>query len=254
MTWNKRNGFVAVVLALVVVAVLALPLAAGAAQANGITSPADGATVSGKVAVTGYADDPSFSKWQLDLLPGGDANAAIFLALGTKPGEVAYMLDTTAWPNGDNAFRLRVVRADSNYSEYISKFTIANGAAVAPVATAAAAPAVVESVAAAPAAATPAPAILNGLTSPKAGATVSGEVDITGFASDPSFLKWQLDLLPGGDANKAIFLALGNKPGEAAYVLDTANLPSGEHVLRLRVVRADSNYDEYTSNFTIAAR
>ena len=254
MTWNKRNGFVAVVLVLVVVAVLALPLAAGAVQANGITSPADGATVSGKVGVTGYADDPAFSKWQLDLLPGGDANAAIFLALGTKPGEVAYMLDTANLPNGEHALRRRVVRADSNYSEYTNKFTIANGAAVAPVATAAAAPAVVEPVAVAPAAATPAPAILNGLTSPKAGATVSGKVDVKGNASGPSFLKWQLDLLPGGDANKAIFLALGDKPGEVAYVLDTANLPSGEHVLRLRVVRADSNYDEYTSNFTIAAR
>ncbi len=38
---------------------------------NGITAPADGATVSGAVEVTGYASDADFLKWQLDLLPGG---------------------------------------------------------------------------------------------------------------------------------------------------------------------------------------
>ena len=93
---------------------------------NGITSPKDGATVSGTVEVKGYANDPSFTKWQLDLLPGGSADAAVFLALGEQAGEFSYTLDTTGLPNGEHAFRLRVVRADSNYDEYVTKFTIAN--------------------------------------------------------------------------------------------------------------------------------
>ena len=93
---------------------------------NGITSPKDGATVSGTVDVKGYASDPSFMKWQLDVLPGGDANAAIFLAAGDTPGEFSYTVDTTAFPNGEHALRLRVVRADSNYDEYVTKFTVAN--------------------------------------------------------------------------------------------------------------------------------
>ena len=84
---------------------------------------------SGTVDVKGYASDPSFARWQLDVLPGGDANAAIFLATGDKPGEFSYTVDTTAFPNGEHALRLRVVRADSNYSEYVTKFSIANGEA-----------------------------------------------------------------------------------------------------------------------------
>jgi len=78
--------------------------------------------------VKGNASDPAFRKWQLDVLPGGDANAASFLALGETPGEFSVPIDTTAYPNGEHALRLRVVRADSNYDEYITKFTIANAA------------------------------------------------------------------------------------------------------------------------------
>ena len=71
----------------------------------------------------------------MDVLPGGDANAAIFLATGDTPGEFSYTADTTAFPNGEHALRLRVVRADSNYDEYVNKFTIANGEAKPAVAT-----------------------------------------------------------------------------------------------------------------------
>ena len=45
---------------------------------------------------------------------------------------------------------------------------------------------------------------------------------------------------------------MGEKPGEFTYTLDTTNLPAGEHALRLRVVRSDSNYDEYVTRFIIA--
>ena len=79
-----------------------------------------------------------------------------------------------------------------------------------------------------------------------------GSVEIKGYASSPNFMKWQLDLLPGGNANQAGFLAFGEKAGEFTYTLDTTNLPAGEHALRLRVVRADSNYDEYVVKFTLA--
>jgi hypothetical protein len=198
-------------------------------------------------------------RWQLDVLPSGDANAAIFLATGDKPGEFSYTADTTAFPNGDHALRLRVVRADGNYGEYVNKFTIANGA-VKPAAattavttTVAATTAVTTTVAAKPAAAKPAAAeMTNGITSPKDGATVSGTVDVMGYASDPSFVRWQLDVLPSGDANAAIFLATGDKPGEFSYTVDTTAFPNGEHALRLRVVRADGNYGEYVNKFTVA--
>jgi len=130
----SRSWLKAVVLALAAIMLISWPLAAGAAMANGIATPKDGATASGKVDVTGYASDPNFKKWQLDLLPGGDPNAAIFLTLGFRPGDFSYSLDTTGLPNGQHALRLRVVRTDGNYTEYTNKFTIANGGAAAPAA------------------------------------------------------------------------------------------------------------------------
>jgi hypothetical protein len=68
----KSGGVKLLVLALAAILLLSLPLAAGAAMTNGITGPKNGATVSGTVEVKGYASDPSFMEWQLDLLPGGD--------------------------------------------------------------------------------------------------------------------------------------------------------------------------------------
>jgi hypothetical protein len=92
----------------------------------------------------------------------------------------------------------------------------------------------------------------NGITSPKSGATVGGEVVVMGYASSPRFEKWQLDLLPGGNANSAIFLALGTQQGVFTYTLDSTLYSAGNHVLRLRLVRTDSNYDEYPIKITIA--
>ena len=60
------------------------PVAASPAHAttNGIVAPAAGAVVRGVVAVSGVAQGGDFAKWQLDLLPAGDANNAVFLAVG----------------------------------------------------------------------------------------------------------------------------------------------------------------------------
>ena len=125
----KRFGTKLVMLAIAAIFVMSLPLAAGAqSMSNGITTPKDGSTVSGSVDVTGYASDPNFSKWQLDLLPGGNAEAAIFLAVGKEPGAFSYALNTLPLPEGEHALRLRVVKSDSNYDEYTNKFTIANTA------------------------------------------------------------------------------------------------------------------------------
>jgi len=363
-------------LALVVIMALSLPMAAFGETTNGFTNLEDGATVSGTVDLKGYADDANFMKWQLDVLPGGDADAAIFLAVGETAGEFTQTIDTTAFPNGEHALRLRVVRADSNYDEYVTKFTIANGdvkPAAAPTAAAndivataigagqfktlvaavqaaglvealqgkgpftvfaptdeafAKLPAgtvegllkdpkalgnillyhvisgevkaasvtnglsaktlqgsavnftvsdgkaminganivatdittsngvihVIDSVILPPAAAaSPAPvAKTNGFTNLEDGATVRGTVDLKGYADDADFMKWQLDVLPGGDANAAIFLAVGETAGEFTQTIDTTAFPNGEHALRLRVVRADSNYDEYVTKFTIS--
>lgn len=373
----KRSWMRVALLALVAISLVGLPMAAGAADmANGITSPTAGATVKGTATVTGYASDPNFQKWQLDVLPGGAAESAIFLAFGEEAGEFSVDVDTTNFPDGEHALRLRVVRNDSNYDEYVTKFTIANSGAAAPapaagndiVSTAVAAgsfktlaaaltatgldktlmgagpftvfaptdeafaklPAgtvegllkdtkalsnillyhvvagkvmssdlsngmtantvqgspvtftvadgkvkvndanvvtadvaaangvihVIDSVLLPPAGTTAAattPTVpSNGFTSPTEGAIVKGTATISGNANDPNFAKWQLDVLPGGAAESAIFLAFGEEAGKFSYDVDTTQFPNGEHALRLRVVRDDSNYDEYMVKFTIA--
>ena len=107
-----------------------LPPAAGAAapvaHPNGFKAPKDGATVSGEVEFMGHAGDPNFNRWQLDLLPGGDVTAPIFLTVGKEHGEFTYTLNTVGLPNGEHALRLRVVKNDGNYDEYVTKFVIAN--------------------------------------------------------------------------------------------------------------------------------
>jgi hypothetical protein len=228
-----------------------------AAPVNGFDAE-DGIEVSGTVTVTGYANTVGFDKWQLDVVPFGVADDAIFAALGEESGEFSYALDTTQFPDGDHQLRLRVVNDTGNYDEYFVDVTVANGEA-APVEEAeveveatetttdtveAEAPAAVE----APAA----EASANGLNLDE-GATVSGTVEVTGYANDPDFDKWDLYVLPGGDESAKIFLAQGTEAGEFAVTIDTTNFPNGDHVFSLRVVNAtDGNYTEYLVPFTIA--
>ena len=131
---------------------------------------------------------------------------------------------------------LRVVRNDSNYTDIPSKVTFANAAAPAPVETPApAATTTVTPTATAPAAAVAAPvaaAPVNGFTNVKDGAKVSGTVTVEGYADVPGFKKWQLDVLPGGNADAAIFVALGETAGKFSYSLDTTAFPDGDHALR----------------------
>lgn len=252
----QAKWFRAVLVMAVLASLIVAPLVVSAAETNGITAPADGAKVSGEITVAAYAGGDDFNKWDLYLLPGGDDGVKAWLATGDTAGAISVPLDTTKYPDGDHVLSLRVVRNDSNYTEYTSKVTFANAAAPAPVETPA--PAVTKTVtatattpavvAAAPVAAAP----VNGFTNVKDGAKVSGTVKVEGYADVPGFMKWQMDVLPGGNADAAIFLALGETPGKFSQTLDTTAFPDGDHALRLRVVRADSNYDEYTTKVTVA--
>ncbi|HSN76850.1 MAG TPA: hypothetical protein VL334_17395 [Anaerolineae bacterium] len=108
-----------------------------------------------------------------------------------------------------------------------------------------------------PAAAWPLRAAANGIVAPAAGDVVRGIVAVSGVAQGADFAKWQLDLLPAGDANSAFFLAVGETATPAASPLaqfDSARFADGAHQLRLRVVRRDGNYDEHFTPITIANR
>ncbi len=100
----------------------------------------------------------------------------------------------------------------------------------------------------------PAPAVTShgAILQPGSGDTVSGIVDVVGYAQSDSLSKWQLDLLVG-DAEE-VFLTLGETPldePDTLYSWDTTTFPNGVHMLRLRVVHQDMNYDEYFAHVTV---
>ena len=85
------------------------------------------------------------------------------------------------------------------------------------------------------------------ISSPAINAALSGPVTVTGSATHPTFRKWQADLLLDGDPGRATFLALGETPVDAGgelFAWDTTRYPNGQHILRLRVVHSNLNYDE----------
>jgi len=96
----------------------------------------------------------------------------------------------------------------------------------------------------------------NGIHSPRGNAVVSGVVLIEGSATDPSFLRYELAFFkefdPQGDW---VVFATGERPvvNGVLATWDTtigrdAGAPfyqDGTYRLRLRVVRQDSNYDEF---------
>ncbi len=95
----------------------------------------------------------------------------------------------------------------------------------------------------------------NGIVRPDAGATVRGVQSIVAVANDADFLKWQLDLLVGGDPEQPFFVGVGDAPRPHPAILQTVDstiFPDGNHILRLRVVRNDFNYDEYFAPISIA--
>jgi hypothetical protein len=254
-----RNKWLRMVLVLTVLASLvATPLLVSAQTENGITAPADDATVSGTATVTGYADDPNFLRWDLFVLPGGDDSGKIWVASGSTAGEFSVDLDTTKFPDGDHAFSLRVVKSPrQDYDEYITNFTLANAGAPAAAPEVDAEEAVVEEAvveeAEAPAAAAEAEAAPSNGLDLEDGATVSGTVDVTGYADRENFKRWDLFVLPGGADSGKIWVASGDEAGEFTVTLDTTKFPDGDHAFSLRVVESvKSNYDEYTTNFTLA--
>lgn len=89
---------------------------------------------------------------------------------------------------------------------------------------------------------------VNGFASPKPNSIVNNSILVVGRASHPTFRKWQVDLLLNKDEHNAVFLDVGESPmqrNDALIVLDTRHYPDGAHLLRLRVVHSNLNYDEY---------
>ena len=105
-----------------------LPVLTSAQGFNGITEPAEEDTISGIVIISGTATDSNFMRYEL-AFKSATAPDWIVFAQGDQPvndGTLA-VWDTTVgrestpvFPDGIYQLRLRVVRADYNYDEYVT--------------------------------------------------------------------------------------------------------------------------------------
>ncbi len=85
------------------------------------------------------------------------------------------------------------------------------------------------------------------ITSPTEGQAISGLVTISGSADHPDFARWELAYGPDPNPNDAWQpFASGEQPvlNGAIGTWNTGVIADGGYMLRLRVVRKDSNYSE----------
>lgn len=232
---------------------LALSINAAMAAGNGISSPKNGERVYGTIAVKGIADAPDFLRWNLDALLYGDAQAVAPIARGQKrmPKEdILTRLDTTTLPDGTHWLRLRVIRINGQYEEFVVSILVNNTDVPTPTVRA------IRPTAPRPTRETkPTSAALNQIVAPPDGATVHGIIFITGAADSPNFLSWKLDLLFDRQEEKSLTIAAARARNVTVDVLtrlDTTLLPDGTHLLRLRVSNNDDTFTETTSALTIA--
>lgn len=196
---------------------------------QGFYAPDNGAVIRGKVEIVATANgtpDHPYSRHELYLSPAGLEDwRQIDSSTVQAWQEPIYIWDTTQLPDGLYDLRLRIVYRDSNYDEYfLRNLSVANTGyptlAVAPQA---------------------------GIIQPRTGNEISGVVEFRGTVPAAELLRWELYWSPGG-TEQWQFLVSDEKPVENGVLarLDLRQLPDGLYDFRLRVVRNDSNYTDYT--------
>lgn len=119
---NHPTRFV-VIAAVALTLLLSIETATAAMAQDGgdtvyITSPANGATVSGLITITGAASFPDFLKYEIFLRPGkGDLKWVATVYAPVIDGNLA-RFDTRTYLNGTYQMVIRQVHGDSNYTEW----------------------------------------------------------------------------------------------------------------------------------------
>jgi hypothetical protein len=95
------------------------------------------------------------------------------------------------------------------------------------------------------------------ISSPRDGAVVRGAVSIIGTAMHPEFWKYEVYYAPEPNpTDQWVFIGTLHETSVENGLLETWNtsfIPDGVYALRLRVVRRDANYTEYTvHNISVA--
>jgi hypothetical protein len=198
---------------------------------QGIYTPTRGQTLSGTVRIIGTANAIDqyhrFHRYELYISPTGLENWEwLFSSQNQLFNDTLYVFDTMQLPNGFYDLRMRIVYRDANYHQYhVRALRIANDARL------------IE----------PAYPIVE-VTAPRAGATVSGVLDVNGTIVHPRLQRWELYWAEHKEGDQQwLFLHRGSYQvvNELIARLDLSQVAPGRYDLRLRVVQVDGNYNDY---------
>jgi hypothetical protein len=226
---------------------------------NQIIHPQSGDAVSGVVEIWGYALIQTFRKYDVHIAVAGSEN---WRWLQTSSDVISdgpiYRLDTRQYADGRYDLRVRAVRDDGNYSEsFLRNLEIRN--ANPPTLTPAFNPQGTQLPTSTPTlvtpTGTPTPEFISnisdgpGLFAPYTNQVVRGRVRIIGTANgkpNVPFEHFELALARAGLGQWEVLEASERQVWQdTLYEWDTSQWPDGAYDLRLRIVFANGNYDEY---------
>lgn len=227
--------------------------------ANEITHPVSGDTVAGTVVIRGTALIRSYRRYDLHISPTGSENWQwLTTSYEVVRDGILYVLDSTSLADGYYDLRLRAIDDKGTYIETFSRAVevrnaspptptpyideAGNRVVVSPVATATFTPS-----------ATPASESRveggQGFYGPASGDVVRDFVPIFGTVNgwwQNPFVRYEIYLSrTGADDWTWIYSNDEQIWQDQIYMLDTRRLPDGYYDMRLRIVYADGNYDEY---------
>lgn len=224
-----------------------------------IVAPQTHSAVAGTISILGSALLPGFRRYELHIAVAAseDWRWLVTSDAYVSEGEL-YRFDTTRLPDGFYDLRLRAIRDDGNYTEvFVNDFEIRNANPPTPTLQfdSAGTPLPTTTPTPEPPTATPEPAFISfipngqGLFAPLNGGVMRGKAPIVGtangFARNP-FARFELYLSQAGYEDwQQLVVSEEQVWQNTLYLLDTTTYPDGLYDLRLRIVYADANYDEY---------
>ncbi|MEZ4859989.1 MAG: hypothetical protein R3C14_01715 [Caldilineaceae bacterium] len=232
-----------------------------------IIYPSQGDVIAGVTPIIGTAVIENFVRYDIHI---AKADSEDWRWVGSGQSFVSegdlYLLDTTQFPDGFYDLRLRAVRADGNYYEDIVRgieIRNTNPPTPTPLLDAAGTPLPRPTVTATP---TPTPEFISyipngpGIFEPKNGDILRGVTAVVATANglpQRAFLRFELAISPTGYAEWQLLKVSEEQYWQnTIYELDTRQWPDGLYDLRLRIIYADSNYNEfearnlYIANYT----
>jgi hypothetical protein len=225
---------------------------------NEIIAPHSGDAVAGFTAIQGTALIPGFRRYDIHISESG-AEDWLGVMTGTDiiRNGTLYLLNTTAYADGFYDLRVRAIDGDGNYTEtFVRDLEIRNANPPTPT------PQFNELGTPLPPALTPTPPTPTptpeyisfipggqGIFSSQDGEVIRGAVPVigtvNGFPRNP-FAHYELYLSESGfEAWEQLIVSDRQIWQNTIYTLDTTVLADGEYDLRLRIVYADGNYDEF---------